>query len=42
MVPAHMIFECMDCGRRTDADEGGRTCPSCGGPLQNLSVPREQ
>jgi hypothetical protein len=36
------IYECLDCGERVAEDDlEGRLC-TCGGYLQNLSVPRPQ
>ncbi|PSP62281.1 hypothetical protein BRC77_10525 [Halobacteriales archaeon QH_8_64_26] len=37
-TPSEGIYECIDCGHRPS--ESGR-CPSCGGELKNISVPRE-
>ena len=35
------IYECVDCGTRTEADCQPGRCPGCGGQLQDLTVPRE-
>jgi hypothetical protein len=34
------LYECLDCGKRVK-DPDGRLC-TCGGYLQNISVPRPQ
>lgn len=34
-------FECQSCGSRTRSDERLHECPSCGGMLKNIAIPRE-
>jgi len=34
-------FECRHCGSRTRSDERLSACPSCGGPVENIAIPRE-
>lgn len=34
-------YECVDCGRRIEADHHPGDCPECSGDMQDLSVPRE-
>lgn len=36
------LFECTECGNRTEADERPGACPECGGEMQNLSKPSER
>ncbi|WP_152040252.1 rubrerythrin-like domain-containing protein [Salinigranum salinum] len=40
--PETRTFECLDCGRRTDAQHQPVTCSVCGGDLRDISVPSEQ
>lgn len=34
-------YECPRCGSRVETDERSTTCPNCGEPMRNISVPRE-
>lgn len=34
------LHECIECGARVDTPES-RTCGECGGPLRNISTPRD-
>ncbi|WP_227378362.1 rubrerythrin-like domain-containing protein [Haladaptatus halobius] len=34
--------ECQDCGHRVEADDQPGECQNCGGPMQNISLPREK
>ncbi len=40
-TPKIGYFECLTCGSRTMSHDRLSTCSSCGGPLQNIAVPRE-
>jgi Zn finger protein HypA/HybF involved in hydrogenase expression len=40
--PTTKTFECVDCGRRFEAERQPMLCPDCGGDLRDLSVPSEQ
>jgi len=35
------IYECVDCGKRLEADHQPVECPECGGEMRNISVPSE-
>ncbi|WP_372912721.1 rubrerythrin-like domain-containing protein [Salinigranum sp.] len=35
-------FECVECGDRQTTADRVTGCPTCGGTVQNLSVPRHQ
>ncbi|WP_435065456.1 rubrerythrin-like domain-containing protein [Halobaculum sp. EA56] len=35
------LFECVDCGGRTEAESTPGTCQSCGGEVRNIAVSRE-
>ena len=35
------LYECDQCQTRLTAAEAPGSCPTCGGPMQNISVPRE-
>lgn len=39
--PPHR-FECIDCGERISAQDRPGDCPECGGPMRNISKPREK
>ncbi|WP_411968558.1 rubrerythrin-like domain-containing protein [Haloferax sp. YSSS75] len=34
-------FECRSCGSRTVSQNHVAACPSCGGSVRNIAVPRE-
>ncbi|WP_143052122.1 rubrerythrin-like domain-containing protein [Halobacterium jilantaiense] len=35
-------YECVNCAERTTSDEYVGECPSCGGRMRNIAVPRAQ
>ncbi|MDH5021351.1 rubrerythrin-like domain-containing protein [Halobacterium rubrum] len=35
-------YECVSCRERTTTDEFLGECPSCGGRVRNIAVPRQQ
>jgi Zn finger protein HypA/HybF involved in hydrogenase expression len=41
-TPNVRTFECLDCGKRTDAETQPMRCPTCGGDVRDISVPRAQ
>jgi rRNA maturation endonuclease Nob1 len=35
------IYECVACAERVESEDRIGDCPSCGGVVQNIAVPRE-
>jgi len=35
------LFECVDCGGRTESERNPGTCSDCGGEVRNIAVSRE-
>lgn len=35
------IYECRTCNARIESEDRIEECTACGGPVQNLAVPRE-
>ncbi|WP_396612624.1 rubrerythrin-like domain-containing protein [Haloferax sp. S1W] len=38
---AEGYYECRSCGTRTVSSSHVASCPSCGGSVRNIAVPRE-
>ena len=40
-TPNDGLYECLDCGGRTESESHIGDCPSCGGTVHNIAIPRE-
>jgi len=39
--PGTSVYECQECGDRTEASDHVAACPTCGGDVRNIAIPRE-